>query len=322
MQSTMNLEIEEIDSKMVMLARKKAVLLTLELEKTSHVLYQLNKHFSTCETQNYPLIKRKQTAPQISKPIKSSIKNRRPEKTHLILLSIACISLTSGYYFLTLSDLEEPVMKSRYLIENLRGDTIDTYKSWKINQGSKFYVNLVNSDILQEEQLAVIKDVILSEEYLEIDNSITHKGPKGTFSTFYLGWKGALSSITEPTKYYIPVEFEIIESETEIGHINIIFSSSLESDGHVGFTKSIVDRDQILKSTITIYDSKNLSENQLAFILRHELGHAFGLAHSTAPEDLMYPTMETEFPYISECNLAAITSLYDGKSDDSVVCEK
>jgi len=44
------------------------------------------------------------------------------------------------------------------------------------------------------------------------------------------------------------------------------------------------------------------------------------LAHSTAPEDLMYPTIETNFPYISECDVDAMEGLYDG-ANTSVVCE-
>ena len=59
----------------------------------------------------------------------------------------------------------------------------------------------------------------------------------------------------------------------------------------------------------------------LETIVRHELGHALGLAHSTAPEDLMYPTIETNFPYISECDVDAIERLYDGANTSEVICE-
>lgn len=94
-------------------------------------------------------------------------------------------------------------------------------------------------------------------------------------------------------------------------------------DGYSGFTKSIADesQNQILKSEITIYEVDKLSNAQFEAILRHELGHALGLAYSTAPEDLMHPTIETEFPYISGCNIDAIVSLYDGGKKSEVICE-
>lgn len=46
------------------------------------------------------------------------------------------------------------------------------------------------------------------------------------------------------------------------------------------------------------------------------------LAHSTAPEDLMHSTIETNYPYISPCDIDALVGLYDGKTKSQVVCEK
>jgi len=59
----------------------------------------------------------------------------------------------------------------------------------------------------------------------------------------------------------------------------------------------------------------------LETIVRHELGHALGLAHSTATEDLMYPIIKTNFPYISECDVSAMEKLYDGANTSEVICE-
>lgn len=40
-----------------------------------------------------------------------------------------------------------------------------------------------------------------------------------------------------------------------------------------------------------------------------------------APEDLMAPTLTTEFPYISPCDVDAIVSLYDNGGQSKVICE-
>jgi predicted Zn-dependent protease len=64
-----------------------------------------------------------------------------------------------------------------------------------------------------------------------------------------------------------------------------------------------------------------LTDEELSTIVRHEFGHALGLGHSTAPEDLMAPNIDMTVPYISECNIDAIVNLYNGVQG-STVCEK
>jgi predicted Zn-dependent protease len=64
-----------------------------------------------------------------------------------------------------------------------------------------------------------------------------------------------------------------------------------------------------------------MSTAALETVIRHELGHALGLAHSTAVEDLMHPTIETNFPYISDCDVDAMVGLYDGGNTSDVICE-
>ena len=121
----------------------------------------------------------------------------------------------------------------------------------------------------------------------------------------------------------IPKNFEILtDSDRGEGDITITLTNLEDSDGISGLTKNIVTGEQILKSEITIYDTGNLSDNQLLSTVRHEFGHAMGLAHSTAKEDLMFPTIQTAFPYISDCTLGAISHLYDGNQQSQYTCEK
>lgn len=220
-------------------------------------------------------------------------------------------------------DSKEPpnVLRTKYFTENLRGDTVDMWKSWRLVD-SKINVNILKSPRVSEHQLEVIKNAITSEETQEFDDSLVHKGPKGSKSTYYVGWAGALKEASEQeTKYNIPTKFEFVENNG-IGDIIITLSSIKDSDGYTGYTKSVTQDNEILKSFITIYDISNLTDDQLETILRHEFGHALGLGHSTATEDLMAPTIDMTIPYISDCNIDAIVNLYNANEDSQTVCEK
>ncbi|MCI0564253.1 MAG: matrixin family metalloprotease, partial [Nitrososphaera sp.] len=230
-------------------------------------------------------------------------------------LTVSSVLLTGAVaassYLLDSPEAEAP-LKTRYLVENLRGDTVDTWKLWKIDSQGTLVVSIANAALADENKINAIKDAILSDETITIDDSLTHKGPPGSVSTYFMGWKGALdkASATE-TKYSVPTKFRIIESDDGVGDIIITLSTSKDQDGYSGFTKSTVEGNQILKSQITIYDVDSLSDEMLSAITRHEFGHAIGLGHSTAPEDLMAPDISMQIPYISECDVSAISHLYD-----------
>lgn len=242
---------------------------------------------------------------------------------------LAAVVVPYSMYVVTLVGEEYRVqdagsVTSGYVIQNLKGDTIDTWLSWRLVEGDIMHVNIVNGHKFPE-KVEIIKNAILSIETIEIDNLLLHKGPKGTTSVFYMGWVGALEKSSEtPTSLFIPTKFDVTESTSGAGDITIRLSTDRSGDAYSGWTKSIADetQNQILKSEITIFDVDNLTDNQLTTIMRHEFGHALGLAHSTTPEDLMAPTVTTEFPYISECDVDAIVGLYDGAKKSEVICEK
>jgi len=300
--------------------------LVQDLRQQQILLKEIN---SELKKKNTELESSKNNTRQTAQMVKSESKKNKT-RNHLTLLSMAVIPIIMFATMGVGTDLfeQEPVepstLKSKYVTENLRGDIIDTWKFWNIVPGTSLTVNIVNSDLLDNEKIQIIKETITSSETLIIDDSLTHKGPKGTSSIYYLGWSGSLNDAAElySTKYPIPTSFDIIESGRGEGDIIINLSNLKDSDGYTGYTKSIVDGNEILKSHITIYDVKNLSESQLSTLTLHEMGHALGLAHSSDPEDLMYPIIETNFPYISECDVFAIVSLYDGEIDSEVVCEK
>lgn len=263
---------------------------------------------------------------QISK-IQKEIKNSRSRSLLVaelaVLPAVFLMIIFSGVLDTVTEDAPggSPTLRTRYLIENLQGDTIDTWKSWRL-VGNTLNVNVLKSPRVTDHQLEVIRNAITSDRSMEIDDFIVHKGPRGSTSTYYEGWSGALKSIQQDTKYNIPTQFNFINTPGGEGDIIITLSNIRDSDGYTGYTKSIIENNEILKSFITIYDISNLTDEQLSTIIRHEFGHALGLGHSTASEDLMAPTIDMTIPYISECNIDAIANLYNGGEGGQTVCRK
>jgi len=319
--------LNEIYNQQLWLLNKKAKLLENELiTKNSDIDVSYQSNFS--DELLFSTISRSENKIKSENPprICFKIKNN-PQRSTLLLFSVLLI-LTSFILFDDFSlffddDASEKFMKSKFVIENLRGDTIDTMKSWRIYPGDAINVNLLNSDKLTTDQYDAVSKVIMSVESIELDDFLLNKGPIGSESTYYLGWAGAMSEVAkDDTVFTVPEKFRLFQSDNGEGHIVIMFSDVTDVDGFSGYTRSILEDGEILKSYITIYDIKNLEASELATIIRHEFGHALGLGHSSDPEDLMAPVILTDFPYISECNVDAMAILYDGHESDQAVCEK
>jgi len=264
-----------------------------------------------------------------SKNKKTSLKTIKQFSKHkrcfvvLAALTVSSFFIVSyGYDFLVNSDSKSTPLQTKYLIQNLRGDTTETWVSWDITPNRILTFTIVGESRVSTEKINIIKDAILSEKSLHIDNSVFHKGLKGTSSIYYLGWKGAMEQASKnPTKLVVPDRFQYVSSSNGAADITINLTNMKNGDGYSGYIQSVVDNNQILKSTITIYDIEKLSADQIATIVRYEFGHAMGLAHSTATEDLMFPTIDTIYPYISSCDVDAIVSLYDGNNQSKVICD-
>jgi len=223
----------------------------------------------------------------------------------------------------TVSTIEEnaqtKALRTQYLVQNLKGDAMETWYAWQPRDNLK--IQIVDEDNFPKEKIDAIKKAIMSTETIEIDNSLVFKGDEGTYSKYWVGWKGAVDYIREQRGIEEPLE--IVFSDRDEADIFITLTNAKSGDGLSGETNSLVnDEDmEILRSHVTIYEADQLSNEHMEIIIRHEFGHVAGLAHSTAPEDLMYPVIQTPAPYISECDIDALLHLYTGGKTSQVICE-
>jgi hypothetical protein len=65
-----------------------------------------------------------------------------------------------------------------------------------------------------------------------------HNEPKGTTSTYYLGWAGAIKSISGDTTFAIPIHFHPMVTETGEGDVVIRLSDLKNADNSSGYTKT------------------------------------------------------------------------------------
>lgn len=206
---------------------------------------------------------------------------------------------------------------------NGKSSIIETEDLWKIDEGDILYINIVNGEE-HPAKAKLIREAILSDKKLIVPKEVFNEGEEGMM-TYYLGWVGALEHASKvPTEFYIPKNLKVIEEPNGSGEIIItLLKEEHERDIAGLITNTIMDnRNEIIKSEITIYKIDQISDRSLQVITRHEMGHAFGLAHSNDPDDLMYETLQTLLPYISQCNTNAITLLYDGLVESEVLCVK
>ena len=197
--------------------------------------------------------------------------------------------------------------------QKLTNEKYPQYITLKIDEliNEKFYIHVQQSHELNQRRLGIINNVFFSEESVYLDTSLIPNKSNCSKSTYYMGWAGAINSISKDSKFAIPIRFHPMMTETNEVHIAIQLSDLKNPYGYSGYTKpSIADKNKISDVDVIIYDVDNLSDVEFATIVRHELGHALGLTHSVDMEDLMYPIIKTNYAYISQCNIDALVNLY------------
>jgi lipopolysaccharide export LptBFGC system permease protein LptF len=297
------------DENLLESARVTAENLRKDAKFTAESLVSSAKNYSSQSLKNtYEMLEK-------NKKIKDR-KNLQLNKKYLIPLAMVCILLIGISVLYPNPQPKRIGLGSEYLIENVKGEKIITWTAWNLVEGDPFHIQVLASPEVTPERLKVIEDDVLSNETVTVGDL-----------KYYKGWAGAFAAMS-PLNHtlVIPSHFDVTESNTGSGNIVIKLSSLENADGYMGYTKSIADgtQHQILKSDITIYNVDKISNDELAIILRHELAHGFGLGHADDENDLMFPNVQAYAPYgyISECDVEAMTGLYDGNERSQVICTK
>ena len=211
------------------------------------------------------------------------------------------------------------LLKGGYFVQNLRGDSLDTWFAWSPRDTLELYI--VDSDKIPKNKIDIIQDVIFSDQTITMDNAVLGIKPEGGTSKFWLGWKGVCDEVRIANG---KKPLEVITTEDPRADIVIRLTNVINVDGFSARTSSIVDPEtnEILRTRITIFQADTYTDDEFAAIMRHEMGHVVGLAHSTDPTDLMFSTINLAVPYISECDVEALVNLYSGGETSEVICSK
>lgn len=241
-------------------------------------------------------------------------------KIELLILPIVVILLffVAANYVIPSADIDSTI-KTRYVTENLQGSTTDDVMYWDVNNQTPLVVTIENNAKVTEQKIQSIENAIISTETITRDSSQLYHSNSGT-DKYFTGWQGALET-TPVTKHNIPEKFNVIQSSNGEGQIVITLSKIKDRDGYYGTTRTIVNGNQILKAFITIYGADKLTNTQIGSIVRHEFGHALGLPLTNNAADLMYESITTNNPYISECDIDALQKLYNGIKPSDDFCD-
>lgn len=251
---------------------------------------------------------------KLKKPKKD--KNENVFSPILVITLVLSILIFSTFFEESNAQSAELIQEntgSTVIIENLMEDNNPASPSWHLEEGQIMYVSIINSNAISEKKIDVVKNAILSQQVAHVQASTNTPNDYRGF-TYYVGWEGALNEASKvPTQYPIPKNFEIIESSNIETQISIMLLTASNSRGYTGYTWLTSSDDQIVKSTIIIYDVNDLTDSDLATIVRHEFGHAIGLLHSSLPDDLMHNVINTSYPYIFDSHIDTLRTIYGGQ---------
>ena len=186
--------------------------------------------------------------------------------------------------------------------------TINTFLPWKALDGKTLHVSIIKETSLSPDQLASIKKAIVGYGMVKFDDSQA-----------FVSWNEALQTTSEyNTKISMPTNIVLVSDNNAEADITISITDQ-KNPNYSGYTTHVIENNLIVKSNITIYDINNLADKQISTIVRHEFGHALGLAHANSPNDLMFSTIQVP-SYVTECDVDTLLALYDGNIKNSSNC--
>ena len=157
----------------------------------------------------------------------------------------------------------------------------------------------------------IVRDAKVSENQVDIvEDAINSKKVKNSGRTLFLGWNEGIKEISKSFGVKVPtleIQYKLERTDAIIIHL----SDKTNAEGFNGYTNLFYNTNgNIVKSFVTIYNTDELSKAQLESIIRHELGHALGLGHTNAENDLMQSNININFNAISLFDLQALARIY------------
>jgi hypothetical protein len=180
-------------------------------------------------------------------------------------------------------------------------------------------VTLVNSIYLTDRVAEEIEKAVTSTEFYMIEDNLMHKDRPGVYSPYYLGWQGALDDTNSTS---LQMNYNL--SAGKQGDIVIEVTTQSHPDGISGITMPMFVNGKLSKVYITLFEIDQSTPNSIYGLTMHEFGHALGLGHSTADEDIMYEKIGYNnlfYPYVAPCLMQGLEQAYQG-STDTVTCLK
>lgn len=170
-------------------------------------------------------------------------------------------------------------------------------RQWKNVEANTIPVLIMRDAKVGVNQVDIVEDAINSK--------IANSG-----RTLFLGWNEGIREISKSFGVKVPT-LEIQYKLERTDAITIHLSDKTNPQGYNGYTRLFYNANgNIQKALVTIYNTDELNKMQLESIIRHELGHALGLGHTSAENDLMQPNINMNFNAISLLDLQALAHIY------------